>query len=315
MLTPIEPVVVPPPAPKSPVRRGPGRPRKHSRSGEDDDYTPKNLRKRKPYIRRVKYEKVECEICLKVIYKEQLVLHNKLHHSSSPKKSFEEERQANKEEGFVELVDGKPFSCQYCVKGYSSEQKLIAHENYHRKYKDTMANSTRCSVCKKRFCNRYYLQDHMNIHTGAKPYPCTVCGERFHMKQNLKLHLVKRCPGEQGLLLKEGEEVMLEATPKDVARSIEGLLGNKVIEDDGLEESVQEKEEESGEKLVGFEEDRGNEGEKKTAEDLARLEMVEGEKEGEGEETESVVHSEIDYNIDYDATTEVEDNDLAREGE
>lgn len=47
-----------------------------------------------------------------------------------------------------------------------------------------------CSVCKKSLSSRQNLRQHMNIHTGEKPYKCTysLCGQSFKHASQLSNH-------------------------------------------------------------------------------------------------------------------------------
>ncbi|CAG6015751.1 unnamed protein product [Menidia menidia] len=47
----------------------------------------------------------------------------------------------------------------------------------------------RCSVCDLQLPSKFKLQDHMNLHTGARPYCCAECGKRFCQIHNYRLHL------------------------------------------------------------------------------------------------------------------------------
>ncbi|XP_073340645.1 uncharacterized protein [Pagrus major] len=47
----------------------------------------------------------------------------------------------------------------------------------------------RCSVCDLQLTSKFKLQDHMNLHTGARPYCCAECGKRFCQIYNYRVHL------------------------------------------------------------------------------------------------------------------------------
>ncbi|XP_029315792.1 zinc finger protein 770 [Cottoperca gobio] len=48
-----------------------------------------------------------------------------------------------------------------------------------------------CSVCQKSFPSPYKLRRHYVIHTGQKPFNCTICGRAFSQSDHLKSHLQK----------------------------------------------------------------------------------------------------------------------------
>lgn len=47
-----------------------------------------------------------------------------------------------------------------------------------------------CSVCGNDFANNFTLKRHMQLHTGEKPFECTVCLKRFHQKSHMKEHMI-----------------------------------------------------------------------------------------------------------------------------
>ncbi|XP_029695241.1 histone-lysine N-methyltransferase PRDM9 isoform X1 [Takifugu rubripes] len=47
----------------------------------------------------------------------------------------------------------------------------------------------RCSVCDLQLPSQFKLQEHMNLHTGARPYCCAECGKRFCQIDNYRVHL------------------------------------------------------------------------------------------------------------------------------
>ncbi|XP_017288718.1 zinc finger protein 668 [Kryptolebias marmoratus] len=56
---------------------------------------------------------------------------------------------------------------------------------------DDLGNSGdhRCSVCDLQLPSKFKLQDHMNLHTGARPYCCAECGKRFCQIYSYRVHL------------------------------------------------------------------------------------------------------------------------------
>lgn len=53
----------------------------------------------------------------------------------------------------------------------------------------SQASDYRCSVCDLQLPSKFKLQDHMNLHTGARPYCCAECGKRFCQIYNYRVHL------------------------------------------------------------------------------------------------------------------------------
>lgn len=53
----------------------------------------------------------------------------------------------------------------------------------------TELGDSRCSVCDLQLPSKFKLQDHMNLHTGARPYCCAECGKRFCQNYNYRVHL------------------------------------------------------------------------------------------------------------------------------
>ena len=74
--------------------------------------------------------------------------------------------------------------CKVCNKFYTSMPALAMHmQTHYRNYE--------CNICQKTFSRSWLLTNHIRIHTGEKPYPCTFdnCHKRFSDKSNLRTHL------------------------------------------------------------------------------------------------------------------------------
>lgn len=71
-----------------------------------------------------------------------------------------------------------------CTKSYTTKFNLKRHvEITHLKQK-----KHKCDYCEKFFVSQQNLKEHIFIHTGAKPYQCTICSEYFRQISQLSLH-------------------------------------------------------------------------------------------------------------------------------
>lgn len=78
------------------------------------------------------------------------------------------------------------YCCMYsaCGKGYSTKFNLKRHiETSHLKIK-----KYRCQECDKLFASKQNLNEHLHIHSGAKPFFCKVCSKTFRQASQLSLH-------------------------------------------------------------------------------------------------------------------------------
>ncbi|CAL9705980.1 unnamed protein product [Knipowitschia caucasica] len=51
------------------------------------------------------------------------------------------------------------------------------------------AGNFQCNVCNLTFPSMFKLQDHMNLHSGERPYSCAECGKRFYQIRSYRDHL------------------------------------------------------------------------------------------------------------------------------
>lgn len=81
----------------------------------------------------------------------------------------------------------KEYCCDFgnCSNKYRTKYSLKRHYLSHMGVKQHQ-----CSFCDKRFSLAQYLQEHMYIHTGEKPFVCKHpgCGKRFRQAGKLSIH-------------------------------------------------------------------------------------------------------------------------------
>ena len=79
----------------------------------------------------------------------------------------------------------KPFPCDQCNKKYRHRWELKHHvSRFHEKNKPF-----KCSICSRCFANISELNQHGDVHTNIRPYPCTICEDKFKRSHHLVTHL------------------------------------------------------------------------------------------------------------------------------
>ena len=85
-------------------------------------------------------------------------------------------------------AEEKTFSCSICKESFRERRHFVGHMRTHVEEQRRFS----CSACGKRFMQLPTLTRHMMVHTGEKPYGCTVCDKRFSRRYVFRKH---KCNG------------------------------------------------------------------------------------------------------------------------
>ncbi|KAF5277010.1 hypothetical protein FQR65_LT16089 [Abscondita terminalis] len=76
------------------------------------------------------------------------------------------------------------FQCEICNRIFSNLRLFRIHKRMH--YPQNKA--WKCDMCGKKYSSRNLLDEHINVHTGLRPYICATCGKDFASKYTFKAH-------------------------------------------------------------------------------------------------------------------------------
>ncbi|CAG9120089.1 unnamed protein product [Plutella xylostella] len=79
------------------------------------------------------------------------------------------------------------YVCDICNKQFHAERPYKRHLREKHSSR-VVVKSNVCHVCGKAFAHRKSLNEHMNRHTGLRPYECKICGATFGFHSALYTH-------------------------------------------------------------------------------------------------------------------------------
>ena len=100
------------------------------------------------------------------------------------------------------VVARTAFKCYRCGICFTSVSSLHEHVKKHSYDDIRKKQSVKCDICGQVLTKLKYLERHMLIHSGEKPFPCQYCSERFRSTGELNSHAARHTSSEQHTCIK-----------------------------------------------------------------------------------------------------------------
>ncbi|KAH3776257.1 oocyte zinc finger protein XlCOF6-like [Dreissena polymorpha] len=148
----------------------------------------------------VSAESLECDICgNRYKTKVSLKRHLKKHSSDNTFECTRCTQYFNSKDALEQHEKAKHIKSHLCVKcgkSFMSKSNLKSHTQLVHKEEKDAKQLMKCPFkdCKKVFQQKEKYQDHMNTHTGIKPYTCAECEREFSNRYTKTRH-EKSCLG------------------------------------------------------------------------------------------------------------------------
>ncbi|CAL4093594.1 unnamed protein product [Meganyctiphanes norvegica] len=148
-----------------------------------------------------------CNICGKLLLPSSLQYHMKTHSSTEihycNQCDYQSYTKVNVSKHWRRTHSNfKPVNCQICEKVLKNVDTLSRHMRYC--HSSTSAEKTYlCAICAKAFKHSKHLTRHQLIHSGEKPYGCTLCDYRTNQRSNVTIHM----KSHKKIISKENEPI------------------------------------------------------------------------------------------------------------